>query len=181
MFLRKYRKYALIIVLILAAIITPPDLVSQIIVAIPVLILYEISIVIAAIVYKREEKKLRKRFKSMSNQVEEFNSYRERMNEKILSDNNKIIKRIFNLDTNAYAPGALDVKTKELLGLVASTVLRCDDCVKYHLETSYKEGITKEEVSEALSIATLVGGTIVIPHLRRAYEFWEALEENKGG
>ncbi|NJY63824.1 carboxymuconolactone decarboxylase family protein [Salinimicrobium sp. CDJ15-81-2] len=112
----------------------------------------------------------------MKNQVEEFNEYRQKMNEKILGDNNKIIKRIFNLDTNAYAPGALDVKTKELLGLVASAVLRCDDCIKYHLETSYKEGLSKEEVMEALSIATLVGGTIVIPHLRRAYEFWEALE-----
>lgn len=114
----------------------------------------------------------------MTNQVEEFNSYRERMNDKILKDNNKIIKRIFNLDTNAFAPGALDIKTKELLGLVASTVLRCDDCVRYHLETCFKEGISKEEVVETLGIATLIGGTIVIPHLRRAYEFWEALEEN---
>ena len=113
----------------------------------------------------------------MKNQVEEFNEYRQKMNEKLLGDNNKIIKRIFNLDTNAYAEGALDVKTKELLGLVASTVLRCDDCVKYHLETCYKEGITKEEAMEALSIATLVGGTIVIPHLRRAYEYWEELEK----
>lgn len=112
----------------------------------------------------------------MTNQVEEFNSYRERMNDKILDGNNKIIKRIFNLDTNAYAAGALDVKTKELLGLVASTVLRCDDCVKYHLETSFNHGLKKEEVMEALSIATLVGGTIVIPHLRRAYEYWDELE-----
>ncbi|TPV32914.1 carboxymuconolactone decarboxylase family protein [Paucihalobacter ruber] len=115
----------------------------------------------------------------MSDIVKEFNDYRSRMNEKILDDNNKIIKRIFNLDTNAYQPGALDENTKELLGLVASAVLRCDDCVKYHLETSYKLGITKEQVSEALGIATLVGGTIVIPHLRRAFEFWEALEANK--
>lgn len=113
----------------------------------------------------------------MNNQVQEFNEYRSKMNEKLLADNNKIVKRIFNLDTNAYAEGALDVKTKELLGLVASTVLRCDDCIKYHLETSHKEGITKEEMMEAMGIATLVGGTIVIPHLRRAYEFWEALEE----
>ena len=112
----------------------------------------------------------------MADLVEEFNSYRQKMNEKLLADNNKVIKRIFNLDTNAYMAGALDVKTKELLGLVASAVLRCDDCVKYHLETCYKEGLSKEEVMEALSIATLVGGTIVIPHLRRAYEFWEALE-----
>ncbi|NOY46943.1 MAG: carboxymuconolactone decarboxylase family protein [Chlorobi bacterium] len=109
--------------------------------------------------------------------VKEFNDYRERMNDKILADNNKIIKRIFNLDTNAYQAGALDVKTKELLGLVASTVLRCDDCIKYHLENSYKAGLTKEEIVESLSIATLVGGTIVIPHLRRAYEYWDALEQ----
>ncbi|WP_396148767.1 carboxymuconolactone decarboxylase family protein [Flavobacterium sp.] len=115
----------------------------------------------------------------MSDLVKEFNDYRSKMNEKLLADNNLVIKRIFNLDTNAYAEGALDVKTKELLGLVASAVLRCDDCVKYHLETSYKHGITKEEMMEAMGIATLVGGTIVIPHLRRAYEFWEALENSK--
>lgn len=115
----------------------------------------------------------------MSNVVKEFNDYRSKMNDKILADNNKVIKRIFNLDTNAFAEGALDKKTKELLGLVASTVLRCDDCVKYHLESSYKEGLSKAEVSEALSIATLIGGTIVIPHLRKAHEYWEALE-NQG-
>ncbi|WP_424494738.1 carboxymuconolactone decarboxylase family protein [Salinimicrobium sp. GXAS 041] len=114
----------------------------------------------------------------MKNQVEEFNEYRQKMNDKILGDNNKIIKRIFNLDTNAFAPGALDVKTKELLGLVASTVLRCDDCVRYHLESSYKEGVSKAEVMETLSIGTLIGGTIVIPHLRRAYEYWEELEKS---
>jgi len=115
----------------------------------------------------------------MSDLVNEFNSYRSKMNDKILADNNKVIKRIFNLDTNAFQEGALDVKTKELLGLVASTVLRCDDCIKYHLESSHKEGLKKEEVVEALSIATLVGGTIVIPHLRRAYEFWDALEAER--
>ena len=113
----------------------------------------------------------------MSDIVKEFNDYRAKMNNNILADNNKVIKRIFNLDTNAFSEGALDVKTKELLGLVASTVLRCDDCVKYHLEASYKVGLKKEEVVEALGIATLVGGTIVIPHLRRAYEFWDALEQ----
>jgi len=116
----------------------------------------------------------------MSEQVKEFNAYRSKMNEKLLADNNKIIKRIFNLDTNAYTAGALDVKTKELLGLVASAVLRCDDCVKYHLESSQKEGATKEEIMETLGIATLVGGTIVIPHLRRAYEYWEELEQQQG-
>lgn len=114
----------------------------------------------------------------MADLVKEFNDYRSKMNEKLLADNNKVIKRIFNVDTNAYMEGALDVKTKELLGLVASAVLRCDDCIKYHLETAYKNGITKEEMMESMGIATLVGGTIVIPHLRRAYEFWEALEEN---
>ena len=115
----------------------------------------------------------------MPNIVSEFNAYRSKMNDKILADNNKIIKRIFNLDTNAYTEGALDAKTKELLGLVASTVLRCDDCIKYHLETCHKLGLTKEQVVETLSIATLVGGTILIPHLRRAYEFWDALEEKQ--
>ena len=115
----------------------------------------------------------------MSNQVEEFNAYRAKMNDKILADNNKVIKRIFNLDTNAFQAGALDVKTKELIGLVASTVLRCDDCVKYHLESCHKANLKKDEVVEALSIATLVGGTIVIPHLRRAYEYWDALEEQR--
>jgi AhpD family alkylhydroperoxidase len=112
-----------------------------------------------------------------TNKVEEFNEYRSMMNDKLLNGDNKIIKRIFNLDTNAFKEGHLPIKTKELLGLVASAVLRCDDCIAYHLETCYKEGVSKEEVMETLSIATLVGGTIVIPHLRRAYEFWEALEQ----
>tara|TARA_B100000795_G_C22780180_1_gene431898 strand:- start:665 stop:1015 length:351 start_codon:yes stop_codon:yes gene_type:complete len=112
------------------------------------------------------------------NKVQEFNDYRSVMNDKILSCDNKVIKRIFNLDTNAFKEGHLPIKTKELLGLVASTVLRCDDCIAYHLESCYKEGVSKDEVMETLSIATLVGGTIVIPHLRRAYEFWEAIEKN---
>lgn len=112
----------------------------------------------------------------MQNKVEKFNEYRSRMNKKILDGDNKVIKRIFNLDTNAFKEGVLPVQTKELLGLVASLVLRCDDCVAYHLETCYKEGVSKAEVEETLSIATLIGGTIVIPHLRRAYEFWETLE-----
>ena len=114
----------------------------------------------------------------MSDIVKDFNNYRQKMNDKILAEDNKVIKRIFNLDTNAYKEGHLNVKTKELLGLVASAVLRCDDCIKYHLETCYKEGISKEEIMEAMSIATLVGGTIVVPHLRRAFEFWEALENS---
>ena len=113
----------------------------------------------------------------MNNKVNEFNEYRSRMNDMILSDDNKIIKRIFNLDTNAFKEGHLPVKTKELLGLVASTVLRCDDCIAYHLETCHKLGVTKEEMMETMSIGTLIGGTIVIPHLRRAVEYWEALEQ----
>ena len=115
----------------------------------------------------------------MSNQLANFNDYRSKMNERIMASDNLVLKRLFNLDTNTYAEGVLPVKTKEMLGLVASMVLRCDDCVKYHLETSFKEGVTKEEMMEAMGIATLVGGTIVVPHLRRAYEFWEALEETK--
>ena len=110
--------------------------------------------------------------------VKDFDDYRSKMNDKLLKTDNKVLKRIFNLDSNAFKEGHLSVKTKELLGLVASAVLRCDDCISYHLETCYNEGVTKEEVLETLSIATLIGGTIVIPHLRRAYEFWEALENN---
>ena len=113
----------------------------------------------------------------MQKKVQEFNNYRKEMNDKILSSDNKVIKRIFNLDTNAFKEGHLPVKTKELLGLVASAVLRCDDCVKYHLESSMKNGVTKEEMLETMAIANLIGGTIVIPHLRKAYEYWEALEE----
>lgn len=113
----------------------------------------------------------------MQTKVQEFNNYRKEMNDKILSSDNKVIKRIFNLDTNAFKEGHLPVKTKELLGLVASAVLRCDDCVKYHLESSMKNGVTKEEMLETMAIANLIGGTIVIPHLRKAYEYWEALEE----
>ncbi|WP_203296651.1 carboxymuconolactone decarboxylase family protein [Luteirhabdus pelagi] len=112
-----------------------------------------------------------------NNIVSEFNAYRSKMNAKLLTDNNKVIRRIFNLDTNAFAEGALPKKTKELMGLGNSMVLRCDDCVRYHLEACFNLGVTKEEVVEALSISLLIGGTIVIPHLRRAYEFWEALEQ----
>jgi AhpD family alkylhydroperoxidase len=108
--------------------------------------------------------------------VDDFNSYRERMNERILSSDNKIIKRIYNLDSNTYTEGALSLKTKELIGLSSSMVLRCDDCVKYHLGKCFELGVTRKEVDEVFSIATLIGGTIVIPHLRRAVEFWEALE-----
>lgn len=115
----------------------------------------------------------------MADIVEDFNAYRAKMNDKLLADNNKIVKRIFNLDTNAFQEGVLSKKTKELLGLGNSLVLRCDDCVRYHLESCHKMGFSKEEVVEAMSVSLLIGGTIVIPHLRRAYEYWEALEVKK--
>ena len=108
--------------------------------------------------------------------VKEFNEYRLKMNERILAQDNKVLKRFFSLDNQAYQAGALSVKTKELLGLSASMVLRCDDCIKYHIGTCYELGVTKEEVYEVFSIANLVGGSICIPHTRRAVEYWEALE-----
>jgi len=114
------------------------------------------------------------------NQVDQFNDYRSRMNEKILGADNLIIKRIFNLDTNAYQEGTLDVKSKELIGLTCSLVLRCDDCVKYHLGKCKEVGFTTAEVHEAMGVATLVGGTIVIPHLRRAFEYWDELATQPG-
>jgi AhpD family alkylhydroperoxidase len=111
----------------------------------------------------------------MNELVKEFNDYRSRMNEKILAQNNKVINRLFNLDTNTYMEGALSVKTKEMLGLVASMVLRCDDCIKYHLGKCREAGVTTEELYEIFTVANIVGGTIVIPHFRRAVEYWEAL------
>jgi AhpD family alkylhydroperoxidase len=107
--------------------------------------------------------------------VKQFNEYRSKMNEKILAADNLIIKRLFNLDTNAYEEGALDTKSKELIGLTCSLVLRCDDCVKYHLGKCKEINLTTAEVHEAMGVATLIGGTIVIPHLRRAFEFWDEL------
>ena len=115
----------------------------------------------------------------MSKSVKEFNDYREMMNERLLSaENNKIIKRIFNLDTNTYMDGALDARTKEMLGLVASMVLRCDDCISYHLQKCHELKVSTEEMMEIFGIANLVGGTIVIPHTRRALEFWEELQSS---
>lgn len=108
--------------------------------------------------------------------VHDFNDYRNRMNEKILASDSLIIKRIFNLDTNAFSAGHLDVRSKELIGLTCSLVLRCDDCVRYHLGKCREVGFSTEEINEAMGVATLVGGTIVIPHLRRAYEYWEELQ-----
>jgi AhpD family alkylhydroperoxidase len=109
--------------------------------------------------------------------VEEFNTYRAKMNEKLLAEDNLVLKRFFNLDTNAYADGVLSSKTKELLGLVASMVLRCDDCIRYHLGKCFELGVSRAEVFEVFAIANLVGGSICIPHTRRALEYWEALED----
>ncbi|MGQ8336402.1 carboxymuconolactone decarboxylase family protein [Sunxiuqinia sp. A32] len=116
----------------------------------------------------------------MSKLIEEFQDYRSRMNEKILGADNKVMKRIYSVDTLAYQEGALSVKTKEMLGLVSSMVLRCDDCIKYHLKKCHEEGISNDEIFEVFGIANLVGGTIVIPHTRRAVEYWEALNEKYG-
>ena len=109
-------------------------------------------------------------------QLQEFNDYRAKMNEVILSKQNKVINRLFNLDTNTYAEGALNTRTKEMLGLVASMVLRCDDCIKYHLIKCHEQGISTEEMYEIFAVANIVGGTIVIPHTRRGAEFWEELK-----
>ncbi len=114
----------------------------------------------------------------MGKKADEFNQYRQKMNIRLLgADNNKVIKRIFNVDTNAYLEGVLPVKTKEMLGLVSSLVLRCDDCVRYHLIRCRENGMSEQELFEVLGIANLVGGTIVIPHTRRAVEFWDDLTD----
>ncbi len=114
----------------------------------------------------------------MSNLIQDFHVYRTRMNELILSKNNLVIKRLWNLDTNSYEDGALNKKTKEMLGLVASMVLRCDECIKYHLGKCFELETTTEEVYEIFAVANIVGGTIVIPHTRRAAEYWELLTKN---
>ena len=113
----------------------------------------------------------------MSNQIAEFNEYREQMNEVILGKQNKVINRLFNLDTNTYMDGALNTRTKEMLGLVASMVLRCDDCIKYHLGKCHEQGVNTDEMYEIFAVANIVGGTIVIPHTRRAAEYWEELQK----
>ncbi len=110
--------------------------------------------------------------------IDEFNSYRTRMNERIMDTADTNIKRFMALDTTTYAEGALNVKTKEMLGLVASMVLRCDDCIKYHLGKCYEEGVNHTEMNEIFMIANLIGGSIVIPHYRRALEYWEELNNN---
>ncbi len=113
-------------------------------------------------------------------QIKEFNDYRAKMNERILGEDNLMLKRFFALDKTTYSEGALDVKSKEMLGLVASMVLRCDDCIKYHLEKCHDEGVTTAQVFEIFAVANMVGGSICIPHTRRAVEFWDELSAEKG-
>lgn len=108
--------------------------------------------------------------------IAEFTEFRKRMNERILGEPNQVVRRFFALDTQTYQAGALDVKTKELLGLVASMVLRCDDCISYHVAQCKEAGVTREEFFETFSVGLVVGGSIVIPHLRRAVDFLDQLE-----
>ena len=109
--------------------------------------------------------------------IEEYVAYRARMNERILAEDNQAVKRFFGVDTLTYREGALPVKTKEMLGLVSSMVLRCDDCIRYHLLQCRNEGVTRAEFFDIFSVALVVGGSIVIPHLRRAVEFLDEMEK----
>lgn len=111
-----------------------------------------------------------------SSALKEFREFRERMNTRILEENNLVINRFFNLDGKTYEGGSLDVKTKELPGLVASLVLRCDDCITYHIVRCAEEGASRDEIFETMSIGLIVGGSIVIPHLRRAVDRWDEVE-----
>lgn len=117
----------------------------------------------------------------MSDRLEEFRAFREAMNERILEEGPLEMRRFFALDARTYEDGALDARTKELLGLVASLVLRCDDCVTYHLARCREEGVGDEELFEAMSVGLVVGGSIVVPHLRRAVELMDELPEEDGG
>ena len=116
----------------------------------------------------------------MAERVREFNEFRSRMNERILGTDHRVIKRFFGVDTLTYEPGALDPKTKEMLGLVASMVLRCDDCVSYHIQQCRKEGVSEAEMLDIFSVALVVGGSIVVPHLRRAVAFMDELNAQGG-
>ncbi|WP_024889831.1 carboxymuconolactone decarboxylase family protein [Luteimonas huabeiensis] len=111
--------------------------------------------------------------------VRAFTAFRKRMNERILAEPNQVVRRFFALDTQAYQPGALDARTKELLGLVASLVLRCDDCIAYHVAQCREAGVGRDEMFEAFSVGLVVGGSIVIPHLRRAVDFLDQLEQGE--
>ena len=111
---------------------------------------------------------------------DEWREYRAKMNKRILSEDSRTIRRFFALDSDVYEAGALDARTKELMGLVASLVLRCDDCVRYHVDRCLEEGASAKEITEAMAIALVVGGSITIPHLRRAFEALDAFKEERG-
>ncbi|ATB57630.1 alkylhydroperoxidase [Xanthomonas citri pv. fuscans] len=111
-----------------------------------------------------------------ADRLREFTQFRQRMNQRILAEPNQVVRRFFALDTQTYQAGALDVKTKELLGLVASMVLRCDDCISYHVAQCREAGVSRDEFFETFSVGLVVGGSIVIPHLRRAVDFLDQLE-----
>jgi len=113
----------------------------------------------------------------MAGRVEEFEEFRSRMNARILELDNRTIKRFFGVDTLTYQDGALEARTKEMLGLVASMVLRCDDCISYHVLQCKRMGVSDAELHEIFSIALVVGGSIVVPHLRRAVAFLDELNE----
>ena len=115
----------------------------------------------------------------MENRVKEFNDFRSRMNQRILETDHRAIKRFFGVDTLTYEAGALDVKTKEMLGLAASMVLRCDDCISYHIQRCKEEGVADAELFDVFSVSLVVGGTIVIPHLRRAVAFLDELNASR--
>ncbi len=117
----------------------------------------------------------------MTDSLDDFNAFRSRMNDVILGAGNLTISRFFNLDHRAYEPGALGGKTKEMLGLVSSLVLRCDDCVTYHVIRCREEGVTREEFLEVFAVGFVVGGSIVIPHLRRAMGRLEELDGRTEG
>lgn len=112
----------------------------------------------------------------MSERIEQFTAFRKRMNERILAEDNQVVRRFFALDTQTYKDGALDRKTKEMLGLVASLVLRCDDCISYHIAECQTAGVSREQFFEVFSVGLVVGGSIVIPHLRRAVDFLDQLD-----
>jgi AhpD family alkylhydroperoxidase len=109
--------------------------------------------------------------------IEKFKEEREELNEVVMKYSGLSIKRFYNLDSQVYREGALPTKTKELLGLVASLALRCDDCIKYHIIQCYEGGVTSEELEEALAVGLVVGGSITIPHLRRAFQAWDELQK----
>jgi AhpD family alkylhydroperoxidase len=111
----------------------------------------------------------------VSDRIEQFTAFRQRLNERILAQDNQVVRRFFALDTQTYKPGALDLKTKEMLGLVASLVLRCDDCISYHIAQCVEAGVSEDELFEVFSVGLVVGGSIVIPHLRRGVDFLDQM------